>query len=331
MKVIITGGGGFLGSQLAKALHRTETLVNSVGEEMEIEEMILVDQAFPEDKAIAKTRLVKGSVADPEVVAQCIPSGEANLSVFHLASMVSGECEVRFDDALHANLDGIRLWLDALRNAPGTPKMVFTSSVAAFGGAAMPERVGDSTKRNPQTTYGMTKVISELLINDYSRKGFIDGRGARLPTVIIRPGKPNTAASSFASGIFRERLNGAPCHLPVDRGQIMPVIGFRTVINSLIGLHELSPSVLDDDRTFTLPSQDLSVEEMTSILEKTAHERGITLGPLVDDPDPIIQKIVSGWPIRTYSERALEAGLPDVDSIETIIAQYLEEFGENIG
>jgi nucleoside-diphosphate-sugar epimerase len=203
---------------------------------------------------------------------------------------------------------------------------VFASSVAAFGGAVMPSVVGDGTKRSPQTTYGMTKVICELMINDYTRKGFLDGRGARLPTVIIRPGKPNTAASSFASGMFREPLAGQPCELPVGREQKMPVIGYRTVVQSFIELHELPSGKLDDDRIYTLPSLNLSVAEMVAVLDQVAARRGIQLGPILDRPDPVIQRIVDTWPVATDGSRAISRGLPDVQSLEAIIEGYLDDF-----
>ena len=318
-----------MGSQLAHALSRKKTLCNSGGEQEPIDEILLVDQFFNEDRTGnlgEQVSLITGSVADPEIVRSCLPNENGNFSVFHLASMVSGECEVRFEEAMTVNLEGGRLWLDALKTAPGTPRFVFTSSVAAFGGAIMPRKVGDSTKRSPQTTYGVTKVITELLVNDYSRKGFLDGRGARLPTVIIRPGQPNTAASSFASGIFRERLNGEISELPVKKSQVMPIIGYRTVIDSLIALHEQPPEKLDDDRIFTLPSLDLTVEEMTTELERVAGEMDWQLGELVEKPDPVIQTIVDGWPVATDSQRALDAGLPAVAPLETIIRQYVDDF-----
>ena len=321
MNYVITGGGGFLGNQLARSIEARD----------DAERIILVDCHFDEGRRTGfgeQVSFEEGSISDPAVVERCMRCvGEGEIAVFHLASMVSGECETRFEEALEVNLDGTRLWLDALKKAPGKPKFVFTSSVAAFGGAAMPDRVGDCTKRSPQTTYGVTKVIIELLINDYSRKGFIDGRGARLPTVIIRPGRPNTAASSFASGIFRERLNGEVSKLPVKRSQVMPVIGYRTVIDSLIALSEMEEGRFDGDRIFTLPSLALTVEEMTDALEEVATELGLKLGPLEDRPDPVIQKIVDGWPTDTTGERAIEAGLPDAGSLEDIIRCYLADFG----
>ena len=328
MKVIITGGGGFLGNQLARRLLERGSLTGPSGAQEPIDDLVLFDVAFAAERRAGlegKAAFVTGDIANRDAVFALIDRDD--VSVFHLASMVSGECEVEFDAALAANLDGGRHLLEALRERAGTPRIVFASSVAAFGGAAMPEVVGDSVKRSPQTTYGATKVICELLINDYTRKGFVDGRGARLPTVIIRPGKPNTAASSFASGMFREPLAGKTCELPVHRGQRMPVIGYSTVVDSFIALHELPAEKLDDDRTFTLPSHDLTVAEMIASLENVAGKLGIELGPIVDAPDPVIQKIVDTWPVATDASRALKAGLPDVEPLEAIVEGYVEDFG----
>jgi len=330
MKVVITGGGGFLGHQLGRALVRKGTLAGPAGNQVAIDCLTLFDKVkpreLPQDDEEGQIRVerIAGDMADRETVTSLIDRD--SIAVFHLASMVSGECEVEFDDALAVNLDGGRYLLEALRAREGRPRITFASSIAAYGGEVMPSAVGDSTKRTPQTTYGVTKVITELLINDYSRKGFLDGRGARLPTVIIRPGKPNTAASSFASGMFREPLAGQACELPVHRDQRVPVIGYETVINSFIALHEMDPYSLADDRIFTLPSLDLTVAEMVDALEQFAADRGIELGPIIDKPDPVIQRIVDGWPVATDASRALKAGLPPVQSLREILETYLRDF-----
>jgi len=249
-----------------------------------------------------------------------------DIAVFHLASMVSGECEQRFDDALRANLDGGRYLLEALREREGRPRLVFASSVAAFGGAVMPDCVTDSTKRTPQTTYGMTKVIGELMINDYSRKGFLDGRSARLPTIIIRPGKPNAAASSWASGMFREPLNGEPCYLPVHRDQCHPVLGYRDVIDSFIALHEADSALLGDDRAFGLPSHRISVAEALTVMEEVAAEFGIQPGLVIDDPNPVIQGIVDTWPTATDGARAIKLGVPAPKPLKDVVRDFVRDF-----
>src|SRR5687767_3225224 len=216
MKVIITGGGGFLGSQLCQKILERGALTGPSGGPETIAEIVLLDAAFHRPPPEARVRHVTGDIGDRATVFAAIGSDSAT-SIFHLASMVSGECEERFDDALRVNLDGGRNIFEAARALPGKPRVVFASSIACYGGADMPEVNTDLTKHTPQTTYGVTKAICELFVNDHSRKGHFDGRSVRLPTVIVRPGKPNAAASSWASGMFREPLNGEPCMLPIHR------------------------------------------------------------------------------------------------------------------
>ncbi|MCH8139449.1 MAG: NAD-dependent epimerase/dehydratase family protein, partial [Proteobacteria bacterium] len=239
MKVVITGGAGFIGLNLARALIARGVLTGPSGAEEEINSIVLFDAvpapALPPDPD-GRITTVTGDITGRQAVAAVIDRDD--ISVFHLASVVSGGGELDFDLAMAVNLDGARHVLEACRARAGAVRVVFASSIAVFGGAVMPETVGDATKRTPQTTYGVTKAIGELMINDYSRKGFIDGRSARLPTIIIRPGKPNQAASSFASGLFREPLNGEASALPVDPATNMPVLGTRNCVKGLIALHE---------------------------------------------------------------------------------------------
>lgn len=327
MKVVITGGGGFLGSQLARTLLERGSLTGVSGNPETIDEIVLFDAHFsPEvEQALGRqATLLLGDIGDRETVTSLIDRDD--ISVFHLASMVSGECEQRFDDAMRVNLDGGRYLLEALRSRDSVPRIVFASSVASFGGEVMPDRVTDSTKRTPQTTYGMTKVIGELMINDYSRKGFLDGRSARLPTIIIRPGKPNAAASSWASGMFREPLNGETCYLPVHRDQLHPVLGYRDVVDSFVALHEAETELLGDDRAYGLPSHRISVAEALTILEQVANEAGIELGMVLDEPDPVIQGIVDTWPTATDGSRAIRVGVPEPKPVADIIRDYISDF-----
>lgn len=331
MKVVITGGGGFIGSQLAKALLQRGSLTGPSGAQESIDSLVLFDAYFPDPvKALGEQgdaidlTLSSGDIGDRDTVSGLIDRDD--IAVFHLASMVSGECEKRFDEAMRVNLDGHRFLLEALREKSGTPRIVFASSVAVFGGEAMTDPVSDQTKQTPQTTYGMTKSMGEAMINDYSRKGFVDGRAARLPTVIVRPGKPNAAASSWASGMFREPLAGEPCYLPVHRDQLHPVIGYRDVVESFIALHEADPNSLSDDRAFVLPSHRVSVNEAMRVLQQVGEENGIDLGMVVDEPDPVIQGIVDTWPTATDGSRARKVGVPDPKSLADILRDYIDDF-----
>jgi nucleoside-diphosphate-sugar epimerase len=241
--------------------------------------------------------------------------------------MVSGECEERFDDALRVNLDGGRNVFEAARAAAGRPRVVFASSIACFGGMDMSGMMTDHTKHLPQTTYGMTKAVCELLVNDHSRKGHFDGRSARLPTVIIRPGKPNAAASSWASGMFREPLAGEPCLLPVRRDQPHPMTGYRTVIDSLIALHEAPEAKLGKDRAYVLPAHRVTPRMAETTVREVGAERGIKLGPLVEAFDPHIQGIVDNWPQVVDGARAVAIGMPRPPALKVIVEQFLEDFG----
>lgn len=328
MKVLITGGGGFLGNQLARKILERGELIGPSGSPEAVDAMTLFDAHFSEASQQGlpdHVTLLSADIADRDAVFDAIDRDD--ISVFHLASMVSGECEIHFDDALRVNLDGGRNVFEACRALGGKPRVVFASSVASFGGAVMPEVVSDATKRTPQTTYGMTKVIGEMMINDYSRKGFLDGRSVRLPTVIIRPGRPNTAASSWASGMFREPLRGEACELPVRRDQGHPVIGYRDVIDSFIALHEAPAENLGDDRAFGLPSHRVTPETARVALEELAVERGIALGPLIESYDARIQGIVDTWPTATDGSRAISVGCPEPKPLKTMIEEYLEDFG----
>jgi nucleoside-diphosphate-sugar epimerase len=326
MKVIITGGGGFLGSQLCQKLVERGRLTGPSGGPEPLDEIVLLDAQFPRAPAAANVRQMSADISDRDAVFFAVGRDEAT-AIFHLASMVSGECEERFDDALRVNLDGGRNLFEAARALPGTPRVVFASSIACFGGEAMQDPNTDRTKLTPRTTYGMTKAICELLANDYSRKGFLDGRSARLPTVIVRPGRPNAAASSWASGMFREPLNGDPCLLPVRRDQCHPMTGYRTVIESLIALHEMSAGPLRDDRAVGLPAHRVTPQLAESVLREVASERGLKLGSITDAFDPRIQGIVDNWPVSIDGRRAIALGIPEPPPLKVIVEQYLEDFG----
>lgn len=327
MKIIITGGGGFLGSQLATTLLEHGRLTGPSGGQEPIEEIMLIDARFVTPQNDPRMQQIVGDISNRDMINEAIGSAK-NISIFHLASMVSGECEDRYDDALRVNLDGGRNIFEAARAAAGRPRVVFASSIASFGGAAMPTPVSDLAKQTPQTTYGMTKAMCELLVNDHTRKGHFDGRSARLPTVIIRPGKPNAAASSWASGMFREPLNGETCELPVHRDQPHPMTGFRTVVDSFIALHEVSEERLGDDRAYGLPAHRVTPTLAEQVLRDLTEEQNLALGQIADAFDPRIQAIVDTWPTAADGARAVALGLPEPPPLKQIVQQYLETFAQ---
>ncbi len=325
MKVLITGGAGFIGIMLARRLLKLPDLTGPDGKRHRIEQLVLFDVAVPDKRPGGldeRVRFVAGEIADQPSVARLID--RPDMGIFHLASVVSGGGEQDFDLAMRVNLHGHLHLLEAARALGSKPRVVFASSVAVFGGDGMPKTVGDKVKQTPQTTYGMTKAMGELLINDYTRKGFIDGRAARLPTVIIRPGKPNKAASSFASGVFREPLNGEECVLPVGLDTIMPVSGYHTVVEGFLRLYEADGKALGTDRAVSFPAFNVSVGQMIEALKRVATNR--KLGPIRLAPDPVIEKIVATWPIDTSAERALALGLPQDRTLDPIIQAYIGDF-----
>src|SRR5688500_11683564 len=237
MRVVITGGSGFLGQKLGEALARRGRLSSADGKEHEIGELVLFDRAGPETPfADRRIRVVTGDITSADDIARVITPDTG--SIFHLAAVVSGEAEQNFDLGLRVNLDGTRAILDVCRRLSAAPRLVFTSSMAAYGGD-LPAVIDDSTPINPQTSYGNQKAACEFMVNDWSRKGFIDGRSSRRPTVVVRPGKPNKSASDFASSIIREPLMGRDYVCPVPPDTRMWMLSPRRVIEAMIHAHEL--------------------------------------------------------------------------------------------
>jgi len=321
MKIIITGGGGFLGSQLCQKILTRGTLCGKP-----VGEIVLLDAFFRAPATDARAKQVTGDIGDRATVLEAI--GNQVDVIFHLASMVSGECDERFDDAMRVNLGGGRNVFEFARAAEGRPLVIFASSVACYGGLDMSQMMSDFTKQLPQTTYGITKAMCEMMVNDHTRKGHFDGRSVRLPTVIVRPGKPNAAASSWASGMFREPLKGEACHLPIRRDQPHPMTGYRTVIDSFIALAEVPEEKLGKDRAYVLPAHRVTPEIAERVIQEVANERGIKLGPIVDAFDARVQGIVDNWPQQVDGARAVEIGLPCPPDLRVIVEQYLEDFGQ---
>jgi nucleoside-diphosphate-sugar epimerase len=325
MQVVITGGTGFLGLCVARALVKQGRLAGPGGTQA-IDDIVLFDAAVPgalPPGLDGRVRMVAGDIADRDRVFSLIERDD--VALFHLASVVSAGAERDFDGAMRVNLKGGRNVFEALRARMGTPRVVFASSVAVYGGDDLPEVVGDGTREAPQTTYGMTKAIGELMVNDYTRKGFLDGRAARLPTVIVRPGPANKAASGFASALFREPLAGRDYALPVRPETRIMVIGARSAVAGLIKLMEAEGRSLGHDRAVALPNRAYRAAEMIEVLRRVAREKGIALGAVRTEPDPAVEAIVGSWPLRMDSARALALGLAADQGLERIVLDYLED------
>jgi nucleoside-diphosphate-sugar epimerase len=311
MKVLITGGGGFLGYRLARQLLSRDK--NS--------RITLLDGAFA-PSIEPQLKAVKGDVADAATLAKVLePDTDV---VFHLAAVVSGAAEADFNLGMRANLEGTHLLLERCRACSRPPRLVFASSVAAFGGE-LPEVLDDSTTPVPQTSYGTQKVIGEYLISDYSRKGYVDGRSLRLPTIVVRAGKPNAAASSFASGIIREPLNGVVSDCPVGPQTGVWLLSPRRVVDAFIHANELPASAWGTRRVVNLPGITATVAEMLEALKRVAGSKAAER--VAWKPDARIQAIVATWPVRFRTPRALQMGFrPDAD-VESVIRDYVADEG----
>ena len=323
MKLLITGGGGFVGARLARTLLARGELAGQA-----IQSLVLADQVAAPADLLADSR-VEGRTGP--LLAQCEAlHTEAFDGVFHLASAVSGECELDFDLGMRSNLDSTRALLDALRasgQASGKPsRLVFSSSVAVFGPDAavpMPPRVADDTLPAPQTSYGAQKLVCEHLVADYTRKGFIDGRAARLMTVTVRPGKPNGAASSFFSGIIREPLAGVESLCPVDGSVSHPVSSPASAVRGLITVFEASREAFGGRLALNLPALNVTVSEMLAALEDVAGKKVRALVRF--ERDARIAGIVANWPTGATAVRAAKLGLQADASFADIIRQYISD------
>ncbi len=323
MRLLITGGAGFIGTRLAQALLARGTLNGR-----RIQEMVLADQTPLHAECCADPR-VRACVGS--LLAMCEALRDEHFDgVFHLASAVSGECETDFDLGLRSNLDSTRALLDALRHraqAGAAPvRLVFSSSVAVFGpdpAHVWTGQVSDHTPPTPQTSYGTHKLICEHLVADYTRKGYIDGRAARLMTVAVRPGRPNGAASSFFSGIIREPLAGQDAELPVDVSVLHPVSSPARTVAGLIAVFEASRQAFVGRTALNLPALNVSVQQMLDALEVVA---GAAVRARVKiRRDERIAGIVANWPQGASAARAQALGLQPEGHFEDIIRQYIAD------
>ena len=323
MKLLVTGGAGFVGTRLARTLLARECL-----DGRRIEQLVLADVVAPPPDLLGDPRV---QVRTGRLLAQCEALRDEPFDgVFHLASAVSGECESDFDLGMHSNLDSTRALLDSLRSTQqaGAPpaRVVFSSSIAVFGpdpAYPFPELVGDATLPMPQTSYGTQKLMCEHLLADFTRKGFVDGRAARLVTVTVRPGRPNGAASSFFSGIIREPLAGQEALLPVDPGVRHPVASVQRMVDGLVAVYEASREAFVGRSAITLPGLNVSVQQMLDALEAVA-------GPKVRarvrlQRDERIAGIVANWPRGVVTPRAEALGLRAEASFEDIVRSYIRD------
>jgi nucleoside-diphosphate-sugar epimerase len=320
MRIVITGGAGFLGVRLARAILARDTLTDARGATRRIREVVLLDVADPPDLGDPRVRRFTGDLADPTVIERAL-TGDTD-SIFHLAAVVSGQAEADFDIGMRVNLDATRLLLERCRKLAAPPKFVFASSLAVFGGP-LTDPVTDDAPITPQASYGTQKAIGELLVYDMTRKGFIDGRSLRLPTVTVRPGKPNKAASSFASGIIREPLSGVDAICPVARTTRMWVTSPRTVIANIIKGHDVPAAAFAHTRSVNVPGMLVPVEDMVTALRRVA---GDAVAARVKwQLDPAIDRIVATWPANFAPRLGPALGMQADSDFDAIVRAYIAD------
>jgi nucleoside-diphosphate-sugar epimerase len=320
MRIVITGGAGFLGRRLALRLLERGELTGAGGASRKITEIVLLDVVSATLPADPRLTVVAGDLADPAVIARAVTRDTD--TVFHLAAVVSGQAEADFDIGMRVNLDATRRLLEHCRTLAAPPKFVFTSSLAVYGGP-VPDPVTDDAPVTPQASYGAQKLIGEYLVYDMTRKGFIDGRSLRLPTVTVRPGKPNAAASSFASGIIREPLAGVDALCPVAPTTRMWVQSPRAVIENLIIGHEAPATSFAYTRSVNVPGICVSVGDMVAALRTVA---GDTVADRVKwKHDPAIDRIVATWPSNFAPKLGLALGMKADPDFLAIVRAYIAD------
>jgi D-erythronate 2-dehydrogenase len=317
MRILIIGGAGMVGRKLAERLAKDGRLGNK-----EISHLTLQDVVAAEKPAGAKfpVEIVASDLSNPATAPSLIASKPD--VIFHLAAIVSGEAEVEFDKGYAINMDGTRYLLEAVRQAGNKPRIVFTSSIAVFG-APFPDKIGDEFFTTPLTSYGTQKAIGELLLADYTRKGFLDGVGIRLPTICVRPGKPNKAASGFFSNIIREPLAGHEANLPVSEDVRHWHASPRSAVGFLVHAATIEGDKIGPRRNLSMPGLSVTVGEQIAALRKVAGDK--VVARITRIPDPAIVKIVDGWPRNLDTKRAQLLGFKAESSFEEIIRIHIED------
>jgi nucleoside-diphosphate-sugar epimerase len=315
MHVLVIGAAGMIGRKLVARIAADGAIGGR-----KVEQLSLVDVVPPEMPSGFAGRAWAADLSAPGEAA-CMIGGKPDL-IFHLAAIVSGEAEADFEKGYRINLDGTRFLFEAIRAAAYSPRVVFTSSIAVFG-APFPERITDEFHLTPLTSYGTQKAIGELLLADYSRRGIFDGIGIRLPTICIRPGKPNKAASGFFSSILREPLVGQEAVLPVPDSVVHWHASPRAAVGFLMHAATLDTAPLGARRNLTMPGLAASVAEQIEALRRVAGDKAVALIKPV--PDETVARIVSGWPRQFSAARAEALGFQAESSFDEIIRVHIQD------
>jgi nucleoside-diphosphate-sugar epimerase len=318
MTIVITGGNGFIGRRLALRLLAGGEVIGADGTRHKLAKLVLFDIARLDDELARDPRVeqVTGDIADGPTLAQVI--GPQTAAVFHFGAVVSAGAEANFDLGMRVNLDGTRNVLEACRRLAAPVRLIFASSLAVYGGD-LPKVIDDAAPLYPQTSYGMHKACGELLVSDYSRKGYVDGRALRFPTILVRP-EPNLAASTFASTIIREPLLGRDTSCPVSPDSVMAVMSVARLIECIVHAYELEPDAFGAQRALLLPAISATVEAMIAAVRRVGGPAAANR--IAPQPDPKTQHIVDGWPGGVNAQRAQAMGFRADASVDEIVDTF---------
>lgn len=319
MEIVVTGAAGFLGQRLIRTLLARGELTGPDGRAQRIEKIRAFDVVALQGIDDARVEVLTGDISDARQIEALI--GPHTASVFHLAAIVSGQAEQEFDLGMSINFDATRLIFERIRALQTGARFVMTSSVAVFGGD-LPATVEDTHVWSPKSSYGTQKALSDLLLADYSRRGYLDGRSLRMPTVVVRPGKPNRAASSFASGIIREPVNGMDAVCPVASETLLWLMSPDRAVENLVHGHELPAERLTEGRVINMPGLSVTVSEMLDSLRRIAGDA--VAGRVRFERDPAIEKIVNSWPGNFSAPYARSLGFVFDANFDDVVRAFIE-------
>jgi len=321
MRVVITGGAGFLGKKLARRILQQGVLADADGQPRPVSELMLFDVGEAKGPGLDDPRVktLAGDIANFATVQSIVQGAD---TVFHFAAVVSAGAEADFDLGYKVNLDGTRNVLEACRALGTNPRVVFTSSLAAFGGD-LPPAVTDDTPLTPQTSYGAQKSIGEFLVRDYTRKGFLRGTAVRLPTICVRTGLPNKAASTWASSVVREPLTGVDVVCPVTPETVMVVLSPRKTVDAFLRLHDLPVDAFGPGRTLLLNGINVTARELERAVARHSGNRRV--GRVTWQHDPAIQRICDGWPQGIDSKRARALGFEIDQDLDEVVRNFIAD------